>query len=107
MELKDLISICEIKERQVEACFAYYRKRLGDDEMKSVQSMTTQYAKSLANSFFNVHREILENEQNKVEFFRYASSLGANKPHSGYRFLEEFYNLVANMKNAQDEIENI
>ena len=105
MDFNDLIPIFEVKEKQVKACFSYYCKRLGDDEMKSVQSMTTMYAKSLADSFFKARKEQFENEQIKVEFFRYVSSLGANKSHSGYRFLEELYNLVANMKNTQDEKE--
>lgn len=106
MELKDLISICEIKEKQIKACFSYYRKRLGEDEMKSVRSVTSMYAKTMAEGFLKAHEQFFENEQNKVEFLRYASSVGANKPHSGYRFLEELYSLVATKENEKQDIEN-
>lgn len=91
MELKELISLADIKERQAKAYAEYYlSKNDSKIAIDDFQESLDNYCKQMAISFVSKHRQIIE-DCLLIPFKRYISSLQADHLHSGYRFYEALY----------------
>ena len=84
----------KLRDQESLACLSYYYKVLGDDEIGRIQQLTTEYSQAKAETFFKDNKAFFDVEENRVDFFRFMSSIHADRPHSGKRFSEELYKIV-------------
>ena len=70
-----------------------------------VQARADNLARNLVNAFLQEFEDELTNKETNVEVFRFMSSRGANKLHSGNRFSEQLYKtmLEQNTEKQNDE----
>lgn len=95
--LEKLKSLIEVREQQVFAFNCFYADKLSN---KDLQSAIDEYSLNLATDFIKKHKEDLNNSEIKTNLMRYLSSVGANKPYSGYRFYETLYKQLKSIKET-------
>ncbi|MBQ8443792.1 MAG: hypothetical protein IJX25_00350 [Clostridia bacterium] len=100
---RQIVSLAAAQEQQVRAYFIYYLKKMGKEEALTVWEMTSNYARRLATAFLRQHENFFENEENKQKIANKIARLGADKPHSGYKFWEELSVQLSNLEPACEE----
>ena len=103
-ETQNIIALAMVKEEQVKAFLAVGLKNY-EDKISLLQALTTEYARNLADSFIEKHKDFFGERENRIAIYHHAATLCADKPHSGYRFWEELYKKVADLE-LTDEKEN-
>ncbi len=107
MDIRDLIELADIKERQALALLTHYIPKLENNEIneKEVQENIDNYCDNMAETFLENHKEDLKDKQLNWQFGSYLLVKGADKPHSGYRFYEALYRKMSVVNKDDEEIE--
>ena len=97
MDLKTIIDLCDVKEKQAFALTAYLN---GKVEISELQKQVDSYCVNLANSFLSQHQAHLQDKTILIGLRRYIVSIGANNKHSGHRFYEALYTQLNSFESS-------
>ncbi len=100
MDLKVIIDLCDVKEKQAFALTGYLNSK--KVEISELQSQVDSYCVNLANSFISQHQAHLCDKTILNGLKRHILSIGANNKHSGHRFYEALYIQLINFENKQN-----
>lgn len=102
--------ICSLMDLRDEYAMAYLEhclKNLGYDNLSTIQTLTTAYSQELAKKFLETNKEFFKVKENRTITFQHLSNRGADKPHSGKRFSEEFYKELSNFAHTCEKTEEL
>ena len=99
MDLKTIIDLCDVKEKQAFALTSYLN---GKVEISELQKQVDSYCVNLANSFILEHQKHLKDITIISGLKRHIWAIGANSQHSGHRFYEALYIQLINFENKQN-----
>ena len=94
--------LIDLKDAEVFAYFKTCRNQLGDNKLSVIQTLTTSYAQTKAQSFLAKYKEFFLDKNNRTTVFRFLSERSSNRAYSGNRFSEEFYKLLRTFANECD-----
>jgi len=105
MDIRDLIDLADIKEKQALALLTHYIPKLENDEIqeKDIQAIIDNYCNNMAESFIENHKADLLEKQLNWQFRSYLLGKGADKPHSGHRFHEALYRKINLLEKTLEE----
>lgn len=110
MDIRDLIYLADIKEKQALAMLDFYIPKFVNDEIKEkeLQEIIDSYCNNMADNFMETYKETLLDEQLNWQFRSHMQVKGADKPHSGHRFYEALYrkmneSIINNIENCDEQ----
>ena len=100
MDLKNLIDLADVKEKQAFAFTSIYNGKVSNEEL---QKGIDDYCSQMADSFIAEHGEKLLNDELRINLRRHICNIGADKKHSGHRFYEALYNKLNTLENNKKQ----
>lgn len=91
MDIKRLISIGNVKEKQALAFTEIYMDKMKEADF---QDALNNYCEQMALNFIEKYHDFLFQDEIKDDLRKYIINIGADKEHSGKRFYEALYKIM-------------
>lgn len=99
MDVKIIMDLLEVKERQALAFCHVYKEKLSYDDL---QSAIDCYCNNMADSLIQRCTPLIYEEKFRNDLKRQLHNLGADKQHSGKRAHEAFYKKIIVLESKMD-----